>query len=203
MSGDVTLFAVRTVTRLSLLWVVLLAACGPKLPPRYVLEKDLGGYKFRRYQQVLDVEIPIEGNEAVGHTATYVHGGQTIRVAPVFVTAYQRGAGLTESVRQSLRSMQAYTFDISKQSGSYVYRMRGEGGDSWLLWVSGKHVVKLGAPEGEKEVPEELLESYLDQYPSDLDEHGKAKKGAESAGPAASNDEPAAPPAGQAPAAAL
>ncbi len=181
------------------LWLSLLAAaltaCGPKLPPRYVLEKDLGNYKFRRYQQVLDVELPIDGNEAVGHTATYVRGGQTIRVAPVFVTAYEKGAGLTESVRQSLRGMQAYAFDISKQSGAYVYRMRGESGDSWLIWVSGKQLVKLGAPEGEKEVPEELLESYLDQYPSDLDEQGKAKKGAESAGPAAASAEssPVAP----------
>jgi hypothetical protein len=190
---------VRIVLWLSLL-SVLLAACGPKLPPRYVLEKDLGSYKFRRYQQVLDVEIPIDGNEAVGHTATYVRGGQTIRVAPVFVTAYQKGAGLTESVRQSLRSMQAYTFDITKQSGAYVYRMRGEGGDNWLLWVSGKHVVKLGAPEGEKDVPEELLESYLDQYPSDLDENGKAKNGAQSAGPAASRGEPAAASNAEAPA---
>jgi hypothetical protein len=178
---------------------LLLAACGPKLPPRYVIEKDVGGYKFRRYQQVLDVELPIDGNEAVGHTATYVRGGKTIRVAPVFVTVYQKSAGLTESVRQSLRAMQAYTFDITKQSGAYVYRMRGEGGDSWLLWVSGPHLVKLGAPEGEKEVPEELLESYLDQYPSDLDDQGKAKKGALSAGAAAAPSEEgpaAAPPSG-------
>jgi hypothetical protein len=174
---------------------LLFVACGPKLPPRYVLEKDVGSYKFRRYQQVLDVEIPIEGNDAVGHTATYVRGGKTIRVAPVFVTAYQKAAGLTESVRQSLRAMQAYTFDITKLAGSYVYRMRGEAGDSWLLWVSGPHLLKLGAPEGEKEVPEELLESYLDRYPSDLDEHGKAKQGAESSGPATASSEEAAPPA--------
>jgi hypothetical protein len=184
---------VRIVLWLSLL-TALITACGPKLPPRYVLERDLGSYKFRRYQQVLDVELPIAGNEAVGHTATYVRGGQTIRVAPVFVTVYQKGAGLTESVRQSLRGMTGYTFDISKLRGAHVYRMRGEGGDSWLVWVSGKQLVKLGAPEGEKEVPEDLLESYLDQYPSDLDEQGKAKKGAEGAGPAAATSEPAAAP---------
>jgi hypothetical protein len=185
---------VRIVLWLSLL-AGALAACGPKLPPRYVLEKDLGSYKFRRYQQVLDVELPIAGNEAVGHTATYVRGGKTIRVAPVFVTVYQKGAGLTESVRQSLRSMQGYSFEISKQSGAYLYGMRGEGGDSWFIWVSGRHLVKLGAPEGEKEVPEDLLESYLDQYPSDLDEQGKAKNGAESAGAAATTSEPTIAPA--------
>lgn len=178
----------RIVLWLSLVAAVL-AACVPKLPPRYVLEKDLGSFKFRRYQQVLDVELPIQGNEAVGHTATYVRGGQTIRVAPVFVTVYQKGAGLTESVRQSLRNMQGYTFDVTKQSGSYVYRMRGESGDNWLVWVSGKQLVKLGAPEGEQEVPEELRESYLDQYPSDLDQQGKAKKGAQSAGSAETSGE--------------
>jgi hypothetical protein len=161
-----------------------------------VLEKDLGSYKFRRYQQVLDVELPIAGNNAVGHTATYVRGGKTIRVAPVFVTVYQKGAGLTESARQSLRAMQGYTFDIAKLSHAYVYRMRGESGDSWLVWVSGPYLVKLGAPEGEKEVPEELLESYLDQYPSDLNDQGKAKDGAISAGPAATPSDETAAPAG-------
>ena len=165
--------------------LLLLLACGPKLPPRYVLEKDFDLYKFRRYQQVLDVEIPIAGNDAVGYTATYVRGGKKIRVAPVFVTVYQKGAGLTESVRQSLRGMQGYTFEVAKEGGAYVYRMRGESGDSWLLWVSGRHVIKLGVPHGEKDVPGELLEPYLDRYPSDLDEQGKAEADSESAGPAA------------------
>jgi hypothetical protein len=166
----------------------LIAACGPKLPPRYVLEKDLDGFKFRRYQQVLDVELPFEGNPAVGHTATYVRGGKTVHVAPVFVTVYQRGPGLTESVRQGLRGMSGYSFDIVKQHGGYVYRMRGESKDSWLLWVSGRALVKLGAPDGESEVPEELLEAYLDAYPSDLDDKGKAKEDAESAGRAPDED---------------
>lgn len=161
---------------------LLLLACGPKLPPRGVLEKDLEGYKFRRYQQVLDVELAFAGNPAVGHTATYVRGGKTVHVAPVFITVYQRGAGLTEGVRQRLRNMMGYTFDITKTHGEYVYRMRGDSKDSWLLWPSGHVLVKLGAPDGESEVPEELIEAYLEAYPSDLDDKGKAKEGAESAG---------------------
>ena len=170
------------------LWPLLtlcLFACGPKLPPRYVVESDVGDYKFRRYQQVLDVEIGIEGNPAVGHTATYVRGGKTIQVVPVFITVYQRAAGLTETVRQSLRTMSGYDFEIAKLSGEYVYRMRAKGADNWVLWVSGPHLVKLGAPEGETEVPEAVLELYLDKYPSDLDENGKAREGAASAGAAA------------------
>ena len=40
------------------LFLFVLCACGPKLPPRYVVEKDVGRYRYSRYQQVLDVEIP-------------------------------------------------------------------------------------------------------------------------------------------------
>jgi hypothetical protein len=185
---------VRTALSLAIALLLALAACGPKLPPRYVLERDIEGYKFRRYQQVLDVELPVEGNPAIGHTATYVRGGKTVHVAPVFVTVYQHGEGLAETLRQRLRGMQGYSFDIVKLHGEYVYRMRGESKDSWLLWLSGVELLKLGAPDGESEVPDELLEAYLEKYPSDLDDKGKAKAGAASAGKAAA--QPAAADAG-------
>ena len=82
------------------LWLCfLVVACGPKLPPRYVIEKDVGPYRYRRYQQVLDVEVPIAGNPAVGYTATYVRGGATVALVPVFVTSYDHAKGLTETVR--------------------------------------------------------------------------------------------------------
>jgi hypothetical protein len=45
-------------------------------------------------------------------------------------------------------------------------------------------VIKLGVPEGEKEPSEALLDAYLDYYPSDLDDKGRAKSGASSAGEA-------------------
>lgn len=187
--------AVRTALFSALLPALacLALACGPKLPPRYVLERDLGPYKFRRYQQVLDVEIGIEGSDAVGHTATYVRGGQQVLVAPVFITVYQRPAGLTETVRQRLRAMPGYTFDIVTVRGEHLFRMRGAGeeGDSWLVWVSGAQLVKLGAPDGQSEIPDELLEAYLERYPSDLDAKGKAKEGSPSRG-AAEGAEPAA-----------
>jgi hypothetical protein len=179
---------------ISIWWLLALCllACGPKLPPRYVIESDVGDYKFRRYQQVLDVEIGIEGNPAVGHTASYVRGGKKIQIVPVFITVYQHAGGLTETVRQSLRAMSGYNFDIAKLSGEYVYRMRAEGADHWLIWVSGPHLVKLGAPEGETEVPEAVLDLYLDKYPSDLDEKGKAQEDSASAGPAPVSEAPAA-----------
>lgn len=190
-----------------MLCALLALACGPKLPPRYVIEKDVGPYKYRRYQQVLDVELPIAGNPAVGHTATYVRGtadeaGSPVRrvaLVPVFVTSYERARGLTETVRARLRAMSSYTFDVTEVAGQHVFRLRGESGDSWLAWVSGKHLVKLGAPEGESAVPEPVVEAYLDLYPSDLDDKGHADDDAESAGPpvetgeAADSSEPAKP----------
>jgi hypothetical protein len=185
MRNETSLDRLRDV-RFPLLWAgfsLLLAACGPKHPPRYVLEHDVDGYRYRRYQQVLDVEFPFEGNPAVGHTATYVRGGAQVRVAPVVVTQYEQPAALTDSVRQRLRAMDGYTLDVVKEAGDYVWRMRGGAGDQWLLWVSDRYLVKLGAPEGEGEVvPHELAEAYLDLYPSDLDDKGKAKPGRSSAG---------------------
>jgi hypothetical protein len=87
---------------------------------------------------------------------------------------------------------------VAKLKGEYVYRMQGESGDNWVLWVSGPHLVKLGAPEGSHEVPGELLGLYLDKYPSDLNDKGKADDDAPSAGPALESNE-TSPDAGAAP----
>jgi hypothetical protein len=163
---------------------LILAACGPKLPPRYVIEKDVGPFQYRRYQRVLDIELPIAGNPAVGHTATYVRSGSTLALAPAFVTVYQHAKGLSETVRARLRAMTSYTFDLQAVSGEHLFRLRGDSGDAWLLWVSGPHLIKLGVPEGETRVPEAIVEAYLDLYPSDLDEKGHAHEGAASAGAA-------------------
>lgn len=173
----------------AVLWLILCASCGPKLPPRFVVERDLGPYRYRRYQQVLDVDVPIQGNPAVGHTATYVRAGRPVRVVPVFVTKYTRARGLTDTVRTRLRQTTSYDVLTREVDGSYVYRMQGESGDTWLCWVSGPFFVKVGAAEGEQEVAEDIVETYLDVYPSDFDDKGRARKDAASAGAA---PEPAA-----------
>lgn len=179
--------------RIALLAIVLLAACGPKLPPRYVVEKNVGSYRYSRYQQVLDVEIPIEGDPAVGHTATYVRGGSELRVTPAFVTVYEKPRGLTETARQRLRNMPGYALITREVQGQYVWQIQGDAGDLWLVWVSGPHLVKLGVPEGKTQVPEELAEAYLDLYPSDLDLKGRAQKDAASAGDAIESAATSAP----------
>ena len=162
--------------------------CVPKPPPRYVIESDLGGYHYRRYQKVLDIELPMPENPAVGHTATYVRAGDPHEVVPVFVTEYEHATGLTESVRQRLRALEEYTLDVDKVHRENVWRLRGESGDVWLLWVSGRQLVKIGAPDGAPRVPPQLAEAYLEFYPSDLDRKGHVKRSADSAGPAAKTD---------------
>lgn len=179
-----TLRSVRASLSVAFVLAMMGLGCAPKRPPRYVIETDLAGFHYRRYQKVLDVELPIPENPAVGHTATYVRAGDAPQILPVFVTSYQHGPGLAESVRQRLRAMEEYQLNVKKLSRENVWQMRGESGDVWLLWVSGKELVKIGAPDGEPQVPAAVVEAYLDLYPSDLNRRGHVKRGAESAGPA-------------------
>jgi hypothetical protein len=150
------------------LLALTLAACGPKTPPRGVLEHDLGTYHFRRYQQVYDVEVVVPDNPAVGHTGTYVRGGDNVRIAPVFVTRYAQPAGIAEALKATLKQLDGYRFELRALHGERVYDLRGEHGDAWLVWVSGRELVKLGVPQGEHDVPSELVEPYLKAYPSEL-----------------------------------
>lgn len=166
--------------------LMLLAGCSATLPPRLVLERDLGAFAYRRYQKVLDVEIVIDGNPGVGHTATYVRRdrGRTVAFATAFVSAYEHAKGLAEETREQLKELASYELRVIELEGDYVHRLDG-GGERWAMWVSGKYVVKIGAPAGE-EFPEDLAAAYLAVYPSDLMQNGKAREDAASAGPSRS-----------------
>ncbi len=161
---------------------LVLLGCGASLPPRFVLEHDLDAFVYRRYQKVLDVEIVIEGNPAVGHTATYVRRdrGRAVAFTTAFVSVYERAKALAEETREQLKELASYERSVVELEGEYVHRLEG-GGERWAIWVSGKHVVKIGAPVGE-EFPEGLVAAYLEVYPSDLQENGKARPDAASAG---------------------
>lgn len=172
----------RTCARATALVALVLAGCGASLPERYVVEHDLGDFRYRRYQRVLDVEFPVEGNDAVGYTASYVrrdHGDDVV-FATAFVTVYDRPDALVAEVRDRLDTLGTYEVRVGELEGDYVWWLDG-GSDRWALWVSGNHVVKLSGPRGE-EIPEEIADAYVDLYPSDLDENGKAEDGAASAG---------------------
>lgn len=163
--------------------------CSSGLPPRYVLERDIADYRYRRYQKVLDTELPVAGNESVSHTASYVQrDGDELRVASAVVTVYERPERLTSHVRERLRSLGTYDVRTEKRHGEWVFVADG-GDDRWLVWISGRHVVKVGTSDG-ADIPPDLAKSYFRIYPSDVDEHGRAKKGALSAGePDVSGDE--------------
>jgi hypothetical protein len=160
----------------------LLSACGPSLPPRFVVERDLGDFRYRRFQKVLDVEFPIEGNGGIGYTASYVErgGGHDVVFATAFVTVYEKAASLTAEVRERLDDLGTYELTTGELEGDYVWWLDG-GDDRWAMWVSNNHVVKLGAPRG-GEIPDDIADAYMDLYPSDLDEHGHAREGTASYG---------------------
>jgi hypothetical protein len=171
----------RTIVAGSCLVAWALAACGSEPPPRYVVEEDLGGYTYRRYQQVLDIELPIEENAAVGYTAVYLRRvGEDVRIASAFVTVYERTDSLVAEILERLDTIQSYEREVVKREREYVWRLTGDDHE-WLLWVSGHHVVKLGGPL-DGEVPEAIAEAYLDLYPSDLASNGRAKSSADTAG---------------------
>jgi hypothetical protein len=167
------------------LLLVLIAGCGPSLPARFVLERDVGHLSYRRYQRVLDVEFPVAGNSAVGHTATYVyrsdHGEPPY--VNVFVTVYTNAPGLAADVRRQVQSLTSYEVSVEDVGGGRGWVLDGGPGDRWIVWVSGSHVVKVGGTT-DAERTREMVSAYMSMYPSDLDEHGRARPGTTSAGDA-------------------
>lgn len=174
-----------------LLCLVTLLACGgkPPIPKRGVVEGDLGAWKFRRFQPVLDVEVWVENNKAEAFTASYVTEEAEKKghveekdVVSVFVTRYERDDGvLRETVKlaRRLASEGGYQVDEDKIGGARTLTINGHG-ESWVLWAAKKHVVKVGG-RGRESVPSAMVESYADRYPSVLP--GGALEGPLPAGP--------------------
>ncbi|MDD9932674.1 MAG: hypothetical protein OXT09_03685 [Myxococcales bacterium] len=173
----------------SLLLIASLAGCGSSLPKRYVIERDSGDFIYRRYQKTLDVEFVVKGNPAVGHTATYVRRarGNVVAFTSAFVTVYSKARSLTAEVRERVKAMDTYTMSTREIGGGYVWVLSGGDDERWALWVSGKHVIKVGAPEGEL-LPEEVISDYMALYDSDLTEAGVADEDADSRGPSAKQE---------------
>ncbi|GAB4204871.1 MAG: hypothetical protein OHK0013_20190 [Sandaracinaceae bacterium] len=173
----------------ALVAVVTLAAgaCGPAIPARYVIERDVGELSYRRYQRVLDVELPVEGNAAVGHTATYVRrsGAGAVPYVNAFVTVYDHAPGLAAEIRALVDSLSSYEVEVVDIEGGRAFALDGGGDDRWWLWVSANRVVKIGGSADEALV-RSVISAYMNLYPSDLDPHGRAREGTASAGAAAS-----------------
>lgn len=158
--------------------VITVGACGgkPPIPKRGVVEGDLGSWKFRRFQPVLDIEVWVDGNKGEAFTASYVTEAaeKTGRIEDkdivnVFVTRYEREDGVVrETVRlaRRLAAESGYQVDEGKIAGARALTITGNG-ETWVMWPAKKHVIKVGG-RGRDAVPKAMVESYADRYPSKL-----------------------------------
>jgi hypothetical protein len=156
--------------------LVTLIACGgkPPIPKRGVVEGDLGSWKFRRFQPVLDVEVWVENNRAEAYTASYVADEAERKghvedkdVVNVFVTRYEKDEGVLRETVKLVRRLAAeggYQVDEGKVGGARALTIHGHG-EAWVMWASTKHVVKVGG-RGRESVPDSVVASYAKRYPS-------------------------------------
>ena len=173
---------------LALLWLTT-AACSSSLPARFVLEQDLGGYHYRRYQETLEAELPVAGNRAHGHTALYLQrSARGVAAISAFVTVYERPARLTETLRAALGELPGYELQTESIGGQYAWTLASSSEPSFWLWTSGRYLVKLGASARQR-VPDAIVEAYAALYPSDLDSFGHAREGATNGGSAPEREE--------------
>lgn len=151
---------------------------------RYVIEHDLEGFAYRRYQKSFDIEIPVADNSATGHTAAYLRrNGDAVTVITAFVTVYAHAKSLAAEVRAGLSRMPGWNVTAEKVGGQYVWMLQAGSSERYCVWPSGRYLVKLGAPSSSA-FPEGIVEAYAALYPSDLDEHGRARADSASAGEA-------------------
>ena len=158
--------------------IAVFGGCGghPPQPKRGVVEGDLGAWRFRRFQPVLDIEVMIDGNRGEGYTASYVADAAEKRghvedkdVVNVFVTRYASDDGIVRATVRLARRLAAehgYQVDEQKISGARALTLTGHG-ESWVMWPSKRHVVKIGG-RGREDVPKAMVSSYADRYPSAL-----------------------------------
>ena len=168
------------VVLVGLLAAPLLSGCGgPGTPPaRGVIENDLGGWSFRRYQAVLDVEVWVPNNPAVAHTASYARKDAEKRghladtdVVNAFVTRYKTDRGIDRALIRFVRRLareSGYRVEEHTIGDVRVVEVRGAG-EAWAMWPARRHVVKIGGP-GLASIPEGLVGAYGERYPSRLKE---------------------------------
>ena len=155
------------------------AGCGghPPIPVRGVVEADLGGWKFRRFQgPLLDVEVWVEGNKAEAYSASYITAEAEQRgriedkdLVNVFVTRYETSDGVVRATVKLARRLAAdngYQVQEDKIAGARTLTITGRG-ETWVMWPSNHHVVKVGG-RGRRDVPSSMVEPYVDRYPSQL-----------------------------------
>jgi len=178
--------------RFVLVALLVASACGGSapVPRRGVVEGDLDGWKFRRFQgPLLDVEVWIEGNKGIAHSASYITEEAEKRgqigekdLVNVTVTQYEKDDGVVrETVRfaRRLAAEKGYQVEEDKISGVRVLAITGPA-EAWVMWPAKNYVVKIGG-QGRTNVPEGIVSDYGDRFASRLP--GGALEGALPAGP--------------------
>ncbi len=163
-------------------WIVVLAglavlvACGgtPPPPKRGVLENNVSSWKFRRYQELLDVEVWVDKNKAVAHTASYVRGKAEKEgrldagdIVNVFVTRYENDLGVLRATVKFVRRLAqeaGYQVEEDKVGGVRLFSI-SRNDERWMIWAAKRHVVKVGGQDVGK-VPKALVKAYGKRYPS-------------------------------------
>ena len=107
---------------------------------------------------------------------------RTIPYANAFVSVYSQPQGLALELRRQVRALASYEVSVRDFGGGRVWYLDAGPGDRWAVWVSGNHIVKVGASDGMDDVPESIVSAYMGIYSSDLDENGRARDGTPSAG---------------------
>ena len=148
---------------------------------------------------MLDVEVVIVGNPAVGYTASYARGEaaragslKDTDVVNAFVTRFEKPDGVVRATAKFARR-------VGNQTGYQVEEVEVEDvrhvaimgqGEAWAIWPSGNHVIKLGG-RGLESVPEGLIEEYGERFPSNLP--GGVLEGPLPEGPDSSDEPPKDP----------
>lgn len=160
---------------------VLLAmagGCGGRPPPpkRGVAEAAIAGWEFRRFQEVLDVEVWVSQNRGIAFAGTYVKAAAERSgrlgdedVANVFVTRYEKNDGVLRATVKFLRRLAqeaGYQVEEDKVEGVRLVVISGNG-ETWAMWASQGHVVKVGG-RGRSGVPGALVAWYGERYPSTM-----------------------------------
>lgn len=157
----------------------LVTACGnPKPPVRAVIEADVEGWTFQRYQALLDVEVWVPKNRAAAHTASYVSRAALKRgrlgetdVVNAFVTRYKKNEGILRALVKFVRRLSqesGYVVEERKIAGTRLFFVSGSG-ETWAIWAAANHVIKIGG-RGREEIPDDVVEAYADRYPSKIKE---------------------------------
>ena len=138
------------------------------------MEQNVGSWNFRRYQQVLDIEVWVDQNKAVAYTASYARASAEKRgrlergdVVNAFVTRYDSDDGVLRSVVKFARRLaqeSGYVVEEKGIGGVRVIHISGHG-ETWALWSSKLHVVKIGGRDVDS-IPSDLVKAYAKRYPS-------------------------------------